>query len=272
MTLEELQKQFYRSLLGNGFALSKSITDNRQLSAQKSIAIYRNNMHSALARALQAIHPACRRILGASYFNQLARAYAVQYPSRNVNLNHYGENFADFIAALRREKKELVDFPYLEDLIRLERQCHQAHYAADDLPFDLAQLAEVEKQKQGDLIFKTSHSLSLFSSVWPVRVIREINLSAEQSAARVEPLAEREYLVIHRTPPVTISRVGRRHYKILHAMRMGDKLSAIIERCGEMEMLSDWVQNKKWLQGFYLPIYNEDLDDENPRTSPGGSN
>lgn len=272
MTLEELQERFYRSLLGDGSALNELIAGNRRLPAQKSVAIYRNNMHSALARALQSIHPACHRILGAPYFNQLARAYAVQYPSRNGNLNHYGESFADFVAALRIEKKELADFPYLEDLIRLERQCHQAHYAADDLPFDLEQLAEVEKQKQGDLVFKTSHSLSLFSSAWPVRAIRELNLTAGQPAATIEPLVEKEYLVIHRAPPVTVSRVSRRHYKILHAVRMGDPLSAIVQRYGEMEMLSDWVQNKKWLQGFCLPIYNRKSAVENPRVSPGKEN
>ena len=254
MTLEELQKRFCRAMLGDSAAMGGLIAGNRRLSERQSLDIYRNNMRSALARALRTIYPACHRILGASCFNRLARAYMLDHTSQNSNLNNYGERFADFLAALCAEREELSEFPYLADLARLERQCHDAHYAADDSSFDFAKLAAVSENRQGDIVLQASHSLSLLSSPYPVRAIRELNLRDEPPATAVQANERREYLVIHRAPPVTVSQLSERHHHILAAILAGDRLASISERFGEIDMLNDWVISKKWLQGFHLPI------------------
>ena len=251
MNLKKLQQHFYQALLAQDSALPEWIADNKNLSAQQSIDIYRHNMNSGLARALQTIYPACHRILGGAYFNQVARAYARRYPSTNSNLNEYGEHFADFLGTLCASNEELADFAYLPDLAGLEQRCHQAHYAADDAPFDFARLAKLAKEKYGQLVLQTSHSLSLLSSPYPIRTIRELNLSAEHSAATVPASAQQECLVIHRLPPVTVTQVSQRHYDILQAIVAGDCLAIIGQRFGELDMLHHWVNHKKWVQGFY---------------------
>ena len=256
MKLKELQERFDRALSQDWQALEFLIADNPRLSPQQSIAIYRNNRHAALTRALQTIYPACRRILGDNCFAQLARDYTAEHPSHDNNLNHYGEYFADFLATVCSTQKAWGEFANLPDLAGLEQRCHQAHYAEDDSVLSVEELAAVTEDQQAQLVLQASHSLSLFSSPWPVCAIRDANLQDEQPPSSVQALENRAYWLIHRKPPVEVHTISRRHHDILDAILKGDNLGTLSARFGKLDMLSDWMWNKKWLQGFRLPMYN----------------
>jgi hypothetical protein len=45
------------------------------LTTKDCLAVYRNNITSTRARALQVIYPVCKTILGSNYFHPLAREY-----------------------------------------------------------------------------------------------------------------------------------------------------------------------------------------------------
>ena len=66
--------------------------------AARRFRIYRNNVRVALIEALAAAYPAVLSLVGMSFFELMAGAYAADRPARERTLNLYGDRFADFIA------------------------------------------------------------------------------------------------------------------------------------------------------------------------------
>jgi len=95
---------------------------------QRRYAVYRNNVTVGLVRALEANFPAIRRLLGEAYFTGLARTFAQAHPPTSPLLFHYGEDFADVLAA----EDDLAGYPYLADVARLEHLWRRAHHARDE--------------------------------------------------------------------------------------------------------------------------------------------
>lgn len=97
------------------------------LSAQPGLRVYRNSVLRACTDALKANFPSVRRLTGAAWFAQAARAYALRHPPRDVRLLAYGAGFDTFLGALA----DVRQLPYLPGVARLDRSWSQAHVAAD---------------------------------------------------------------------------------------------------------------------------------------------
>ena len=109
--------------------------------SELALAIYRNNISGALVKTLSAAYPACYRILGESCFNGIARRFIEHKPSKQADLNHYGESFGEFLDSWTANHAAFSDYRYLGDVARLEWHCHTAYYAADAAAFDFNALA-----------------------------------------------------------------------------------------------------------------------------------
>ncbi len=91
------------------------------------LGIYRGNLAANWRRALASAYPALRRLVGAEFFDAMARRVGRAHPSRDPDLNRFGAMLPDFLDGFA----PAADYPYLPDVARLEWLVHEAHYAPD---------------------------------------------------------------------------------------------------------------------------------------------
>ncbi|MCY1408495.1 putative DNA-binding domain protein [compost metagenome] len=107
-------------------------------------AVYRNNVISALLRALADSYPVTVQLVGPAFFDTMALAYIQAHPPRSRLLVDYGDNLADFIDTFG----PAASLPYLGDMARLERLRVRAYHSADRAAVSLAALAELMAQPE----------------------------------------------------------------------------------------------------------------------------
>lgn len=90
-------------------------------------AVYRNNVAASLVEALADTFPVTRELVGAPFFDAMARCFVAAQPPRSPVLTEYGGGFPGFVASFG-PAKALV---YLPDLARLELARVRAYHAAD---------------------------------------------------------------------------------------------------------------------------------------------
>lgn len=141
------------------------------LSGVRRLQVYRNNNLLSLTGALKAVYPVVCRLVGDEFFNYAAAQYIARHPSRSGDLHEFGEFFAAFLEAFA-PATELV---YLPDVARLEWAYHQIFHAARHSPLDLAALAQVPAQQQGELHFQLHPAARLLESAFPILRIWQVN-------------------------------------------------------------------------------------------------
>jgi hypothetical protein len=98
------------------------------------LQVYRNNVFISLRQALADVYPVVRRLVGEEFFNQLARRFVREYPSRSGNLHDFGSELARFLEKL----PDLSGLAYLPDVAALEWALHEVFHEAEAAPFDFA--------------------------------------------------------------------------------------------------------------------------------------
>ena len=79
---------------------------------ERGLAVYRANSNAAAAKALAGAYPVVSQVVGAEFFEALARAYRRAHPSTSCDLNEYGAEFAPFLAGF----PHVSHLAYLPDL------------------------------------------------------------------------------------------------------------------------------------------------------------
>ena len=143
MSLASIQQRFSEALLNVDMvqqALPLFVTSDSSLEAR--LAFYRGNQTSSWTGALSGAYPVLQQLVGAEFFEQMARDYGRIFPSRCGDLNHFGTDFPKYLAGLSM----IGDYPYFVDVAALEWKVHQSYYAADadilTLPTLLADVGE----------------------------------------------------------------------------------------------------------------------------------
>ncbi|HYD80805.1 MAG TPA: DUF692 family protein [Paucimonas sp.] len=132
--------------------------------AEQRFALYRGNLTAGWSKALSSAYPVLKALVGDEFFDGLARAYGKAYPSQSGDLNRFGAQFADFLAAFRH----VADYPYFPDMARLEWMLHCAHYADDAPPFDASRLAQLTPERFDHVRFRFHPACALFVSDWAI--------------------------------------------------------------------------------------------------------
>lgn len=131
------QAAFAHALLDAALPPPEGVRTARGAGDAGRFAVYRNNVHVGLMRALAQRFPVVERLVGADFFAGMARAYAQDRKPDSPVILHYGETFPDFIAAFPPAR----DLAYLADVARLEAAWTRAYHAADAAPLEVAALA-----------------------------------------------------------------------------------------------------------------------------------
>ena len=171
--------------------------------AQKRFAAYRRNVHGNWHAALAASFPVISTLLGRQVFATLAAQYRIAQPSRDADLNRYGERLAGFLAA----HALAAELPYLPDLARLEWAIEAVYGAVDDAPLDFAKLKAVPPEQQSEIVLVLSSAVQEIASPWPLFEIWQAH-QADAIEVRDAALANIDFTPQHNIVMVSRHLVG----------------------------------------------------------------
>ncbi len=216
LRLRELQLGFAAAVLdGDGGAFARHIR-TAGLSGARRLQIYRNNTLLSLTGALEAVYPTARRLVGEDFFRRAAAQYINRHPSRSGDLHEFGEQFPAFLEAFA-PAAELV---YLPDVARLEWAYHQVFHAASHPPLDLAALAQVPAERQGELRFQLHPAARLLESTFPIPRIWQVNQDDDTGDPQVDLAEGGVKLLVFRRENLDIEfqALADGEFSLLHAL------------------------------------------------------
>lgn len=233
LSLRDLQTQFETDLF-NGDEAKGSYIRKDGISAKDRIAIYRNNVFSNYRKALSAVYPVVKRLVGEQFFLQTADSYISAYPSLSGDLNQYGSNFSRFLAAFEPVKQ----LPYLPDVARFEWLMELVFHASGHAPMELAKLANVSEEQYGGLRFSLHPASELFQSNYPVAKIWQVNQADWQGDSAVDlQQGGCELLVFRQNFSIIVKPLSKGEYAMLHELAAGADITTSF--CKACEVQSD---------------------------------
>ena len=225
-SLSEIQRALADAVLSNGTA---DFVAGSPAHAREHIAIYRRTVFANYRKALGASYPVVKRLTGAAFFHAAVDAFVVARPSRSGDLNVYGDDFGDFLAAY----PPASELPYLADVARLEWSIDEAQRAGDSscVPEDVLEaLAAVSPERLPSLRLALDPSCRLLESRHPIFRIWQTNQTGYADDDRVSLDEGGDRLLVRRgADGVSIERLDRGDYAWLAALRAGRTLGAAIE-------------------------------------------
>jgi len=225
--LAALQARFARAVLDAAAAPELADDLARPEQYLRRLAIYRENVRANRARALGSAFPVVAKIVGAAFFDGLAREYGGHHPSASGDLSDYGDRFADFLDDFARAR----ELPYLASVGRLEWLVHRAHYAADRTQIDPARFVGVPLTRQRDLRFVLHPACALFEADYPVARIWQIHQPEYDGEFAVDLASGAECALVHRPEwRASVRRLAGGEFAFLRALVEEEPLGAALER------------------------------------------
>jgi len=191
MWLTSLQQKFLLAMMGATVEPIQALINPKYKGLQR-LAIYQNNSRFTLIKTLQAIYPICYRLVGAEFFQGMAKAYIAKIPSSTVDLNNYGESFAEFIKVFLPAK----DLPYLMDMAHFEWAWHKISLAPFTKPLNNLALQQLNSQQWAQVIFNLPVGSTLFFSTYPIFKIWQDHQALSDEAITIDLQMCKEYLLI----------------------------------------------------------------------------
>jgi hypothetical protein len=171
--LADRQRGFAAALLDPGLPMPTGLVGPDGEPSLKRFAVYRNNVAVGLIQALRDAFPAVHRIVGADFFQAMARAYVMIEPPRSPILLDYGAGFPDFI---RRFEPAAV-LPYLVDVAFIERAWTEAYHAPEAAPIDPMAFAAIAPDQLPAVRLMLHPSLRIVRSQFPALTIWQMNVA-----------------------------------------------------------------------------------------------
>ncbi len=230
LALPDLQRAFRAMTYGGeskapSSALHELIVENG-LSADARLGIYCNNTVSNLFNALKADYPVVERLVGGDFFRHAAKKHIAGAPSLSGDINDYGEDFPEFLAAF----PAAAGLPYLGDVARLERAWKQVFYAADAVVADFTSLAELPQDSLGDLHFQLHPALRLVASPYPIMQIWCANQPDMAIAEEIHLDDRSEHVQLRRTDgQIEMVLLAPAEYEWLALLSSGSNLAAAVD-------------------------------------------
>lgn len=188
------------------------------------MAIYRNNIASALIHALRVRYPATETIAGHAAFAALAGSYALANLPTDPVLIHYGGSFPEFIATSETSE----ELPLLADVALLESLWWKAYHAAEAEPLVAACLNALPPEELFDLVFQFHPSLAVMTSPFAVGSVWQA--CKQKSSWREHLDGEGERLIVARPrAEVHVKKVGPAAHVFLSHLMQGMALGPAYE-------------------------------------------
>ena len=225
--LAAVQNAFAAAMAGRGDdALAAALAVGEGPRSSTRLDIYRNNIGSALVRALEGIYPALVRLMGAEFFARLARDYARARPPRHGRLLEYGFDFPEFVSAC----EAAGGYPWFADVGRLELAWHRAYLAPEGKALRANDLAVIPPERMADLVLVLHPSCQRLSSRYPVSNIWRVALDEEEPETPIEIEGGAEWiLVVRPEAEVEVRTLAESGFAFVDALAGGRTLGAAYE-------------------------------------------
>ncbi|MEO7726565.1 MAG: DNA-binding domain-containing protein, partial [Burkholderiales bacterium] len=194
--------------------------------AHHRLAIYRGNVSANAALALAATFPVVSKLVGAEFFDALARAYGGAHPSLSGDLNELGADFAAFVATFQPAQS----LPYLADVARMEWRAHQAHYAADHAPLAVDKLPAIDESAYPRLVVTLDAAVSTMASAFPLFRIWEVHQEDYRGEMTVDFDCARGHIIVYRSHfRAAVASLTQGEAAFLDAIKTGNVLGPALE-------------------------------------------
>ncbi|MES9971203.1 MAG: DNA-binding domain-containing protein [Candidatus Thiodiazotropha sp.] len=230
--LSEIQQMFCDGLRSSSppaqALLDEIVDDGHQL---QRFNVYRNNFIVLNGDALADMYPVIKRLIGEQAFRVLATAYVREHPPMARTLLLYGEQFADFIAAVT----ELSGLPYLVDMARLEFAWTAAYHAEDASPLTQQQIAGLSPDALENLHLQPHPSMHSIASDYPLYRIWSANQSdgADETISLDQGVSH--IVVIRPNVEVEVREVSAGAFRFLQRLARGDAIGDAYTQATEVE-------------------------------------
>ena len=232
LSLSELQAAFSRSVLDPADAQIAASIVTAGMPAASRMAVYRGNLDANYTGTLREVYPVSLRLVGAGFFDALARAYAGQVPSRSGDLHDFGEALPGFLEGFAPAR----DLLYLPGVARLEWAVHRVFHARAAARFDPAELAAVPPERLGEVRFELSPAARLLRSAYPILTIWRVNQPDYSGDQTVDlSLGAQCVLVIRRALEVALEPLADADYTILDSLHRGRGLEQALAAAQEVD-------------------------------------
>jgi hypothetical protein len=195
------------------------------------LRVYRNTVRANHRSALGATYPVVRALVGGPFFDTAVDAYADAHPSTSGDLNVYGAEFGEFLAAY----PHATHLPYLGDVARLEWALDEAARAADvDVAPQVVIAALKDATAEHGLVLHPSVRLLLSRHpVWRIWHVHQPEHTGDMSVALDEATG---HVLVHREPgAIAVEQLPAAEWAFLQAARDGDALGRALERALDVD-------------------------------------
>lgn len=218
LALHDLQKRFAAALFEEVPSVITPWIRSGAIPAEERLAIYRNNLRVGFAKALALGFPVLERLVGETFFRQLARDYQLRHPSSSGDLNQIGARFADWLDLRFRD----TQYGYFPDVARLEWAYQEVSVAAPQALFGLEQLAQLPPASHAALQLRLHSAARLIASPYPILRIWTANQPDAEAQESIDVSAGGESVLIHRTPAgVFLRPLEHMEFRFLAALDAG---------------------------------------------------
>jgi hypothetical protein len=237
LELRELQAWMQQALLqpDSSVNVAENITASARQSSAERLAIYQRAYLARLLGVMRDMFPALTATLGEATFDALAQAYLQAHPSSSYTLNRLGEQFADYLHAMRppREADALDWADFVIELARLEHAIEDVFDGPgpeQEKPIDAASLAALSAAEAESLQVRIAPGLRLLAFAFPLNDF----YSAFRSGATADiPAPKPTWLALYRRDYV-VRRLPltQPSFDVLQALASGETLAAALAKSG----------------------------------------
>jgi hypothetical protein len=220
--LAERQWDFAEALLNPELPAPPGLVGPDKRPSPKRFSIYRNNVVAGLTETLKDAFPAVRRIVGADFFQAMARAYVVREPPRTPILLDYGAGFPDFI----RQFEPAASLPYLADVAHIERAWTEAYHAPEASPLDPAAFTAIEPDRLSGIRLLLHPSVRVVRSRFPALTIWQMNVGDGVPAPVDLAAGSEDVLVVRPIADVEVRLIPRVSLEFIQALADGASVLA----------------------------------------------
>jgi len=162
-----------------------------RVSAIDRVEIYANMYFYRLLDAIKEDFPATLRVVGEANFHNLVTGYLTDYPPGDPSITEASRHLAEFT----RNSSALEKWPFIADLIQLERAILEVFLGPDARPLAAEAMRVIPAAQWPSLLITVHPALQVINSEWRVD---EILRALESGQPLAQPKHERRGILVWR--------------------------------------------------------------------------
>lgn len=168
-TLAELQQALSGAILTGGAEAADLLHAESREDAERRLAVYIEGYRLRLLEVVTADYPGLQALMGERAFECMVREYIEHHPSPHRNVRWYGDALAVFLGEHPSWSRE----PALAQMAALEWDLTLVFDAPDQVPMQLAQIADLAVSQWPGLSLRLLRSLRHRELHWNLPAIRQ---------------------------------------------------------------------------------------------------